>query len=178
MNVNRLIPTLALFLPFITGCVNHAPPAAETAGPWTDSPAFLRVDAMGDQIYTWKPDATGKPAWTLKAPDATFTSTTGVTGKHYAGPAWEASDGSKIVARKVAEKPSADPTAVPWLLLEVTKHEGPTGVLTPATWIQRVNTTGGKAPAAPGTTVGEEKRVPYTAQYLFHGPGTTTRPVK
>ena len=36
------------------------------------------------------------------------------------------------------------------------------------TFIQRVNTTGGIAPAAPGTTVGEEARVPYTAEYFFY----------
>jgi hypothetical protein len=167
------------FLLSLTSCTTHRAPAtsADNPGPWIDSPAFLRVDAKGDQIYTWKPDAAGKPAWVFKAPDATFTGG-GVTGKHYAGPAWETSNGSKVVARKIAERPAPDANAVPWLLLEVTKHEGPTGVLTPATYIQRINTTGGKPPATPGDKVGEEVRVPYTAQYLFHGPGTTTRPAK
>ena len=34
-------------------------------------------------------------------------------------------------------------------------------------FIQRVNTTGGTAPASPGTVVGEEAEVPYTALYRF-----------
>jgi len=37
-----------------------------------------------------------------------------------------------------------------------------------ATFIQRINTVGGNAPAAPGTVVGEEANVPYTAEYLFY----------
>jgi len=36
------------------------------------------------------------------------------------------------------------------------------------TFIQRVNTVGGNAPAAAGTFVGEETRVPYSAEYLFY----------
>jgi hypothetical protein len=34
--------------------------------------------------------------------------------------------------------------------------------------IQRVNTVGGTSPTAPGTTPGEEKQVPYTAEYYFY----------
>jgi hypothetical protein len=31
-----------------------------------------------------------------------------------------------------------------------------------------VNTVGGKAPTDPGSFVGEEARVPYTAEYYFY----------
>jgi hypothetical protein len=36
------------------------------------------------------------------------------------------------------------------------------------TFIQRVNTVGGKAPSHSGDSVGEVVRVPYTAEYFFY----------
>jgi hypothetical protein len=36
------------------------------------------------------------------------------------------------------------------------------------TFIQRVNTVGGKAPADPGDFEGEVVRVPYAAEYYFY----------
>jgi hypothetical protein len=148
--------------------VTPVPAAIEVTGK-----PILTVEAQGVQIYTWKTDASGKSAWVFKAPEATF-SGGGVSGKHYGGPTWEVADGSKVVARKVAEAPSPDPSAVPWLLLEATKHEG-NGALSNVTFIQRINTSGGKAPA---TSAGDELRVNYTATYVFYGPGATTRPTK
>jgi uncharacterized protein (TIGR03118 family) len=35
-------------------------------------------------------------------------------------------------------------------------------------YVQRVNTAGGLAPSAPGAFVGEERQVPYTAEYFFY----------
>ena len=58
-------------------------------------------------------------------------------------------------------------TAIPWLLLGAASTEGP-GVFDHVTFVQRLNTAGGKAPANPGTTVGEEARVAYTAEYYFY----------
>jgi hypothetical protein len=133
-------------------------------------PVIARVHATGFQVYTVQPDAAGKLAWKLKAPDATFHGDHGLSGKHYAGPTWEsASDGSKVVGRKIAEHP-AGTDAIPWLLLEAASHEGQ-GVLSSVTYVQRLNTTGGKAPAAVGAKAGDEARVPYTADYVFFGPG-------
>lgn len=34
--------------------------------------------------------------------------------------------------------------------------------------VQRVNTLGGTAPAGAGSFVGDEARVPYTAEYYFY----------
>jgi hypothetical protein len=45
--------------------------------------------------------------------------------------------------------------------------EGP-GVFAVTTFIQRVNTSGGKAPLTPGSFVGQVARVPYTADYFFY----------
>jgi len=36
------------------------------------------------------------------------------------------------------------------------------------TFVQRVNTVGGKAPGTAGTTVGQVDNVPYTAEYYFY----------
>ena len=43
---------------------------------------------------------------------------------------------------------------------------------TGTTFIQRVNTTGGKAPSTDGAFVGQVARVPYTADYFFYRPST------
>jgi hypothetical protein len=47
----------------------------------------LMVRATGFQIYVCQPDADGKPAWTLKAPDAELFDEQGKSiGKHFGGP--------------------------------------------------------------------------------------------
>lgn len=136
---------------------------------------MLTVHAQGVQIYVLANGPDGKPAWKLKAPDATF-SGPGIEGKHYAGPTWEsATDGSKVVGRKLAEHASPDASAVGWLLLAAKGHEG-SGALSKVTFIQRINTSGGTAPTVDGAKVGDEVKVPYRADYVFYGPGATTRP--
>jgi hypothetical protein len=75
------------------------------------------------------------------------------------------------VGKAAANAPSPDADSIPWLLVKVVSHEG-TGLLTPVSSIQRINTKGGKAPAS-GCDVGhagQEVRVPYSAEYLFFAP--------
>jgi hypothetical protein len=132
---------------------------------------LLQLRAKGDQIYTCKEDA-AQFAWTLKAPDAQLFDKDGKPfGKHFAGPSWEAKDGSRVTGKAVANAPSADADSIPWLLVNIVSHEG-TGVLSRATTIQRLNTKGGKAPASgcDATHSGQEVRVPYSADYLFYAP--------
>jgi hypothetical protein len=129
---------------------------------------LLQVQGKGDQIYSCKEEA-GTFAWGLKAPDAQLFDKDGkLFGKHFAGPSWEASDGSRITGKAVANAPSPDADSIPWLLVTVVGHEGG-GVLSPVTSIQRLNTKGGKAPAAgcDAEHMAKEVRVPYTANYLF-----------
>ena len=155
MNFKPLCVMACALLP-VMGCAG-VPKELDVEGP-----RVATVHATGYQVYTWD------SAWKLKAPDATFTG--GITGKHYVGPTWECtSDGSKVIGHKMREH--ASPTgAIPWLLLDAKGHEGK-GVLAEVTYIQRLKTTGGVAPAAAGTKAGEEARVPYTADYVFFGPG-------
>ena len=128
----------------------------------------LIAHASGFQIYVCRPDAEGKPAWTLKAPDAQLFDQQGkVIGKHFAGPTWQHNDGSEIMGRMVAKVDAPDPKAIPWLLVTVTGHSG-TGVLSRVSSIQRVHTVGGLAPAASECTQsGKEMefKSPYSADY-------------
>jgi len=129
---------------------------------------LLQVHAKGDQIYSCKSEA-AQFTWTLKAPDAQLFDKDGKSfGKHFAGPSWEANDGSRVIGKAVANAPSPDLDSIPWLLVNVISHEG-SGVLSRATTIQRLNTKGGKAPATgcDASHLGQELRVPYSADYLF-----------
>lgn len=123
----------------------------------------FHVYAKGLQIYRWNGSAwIGTPSATLFA-DAGYH---GQVGTHYAGPTWESNSGSTVkAARKDGCTP--DPTAIPWLLLQATSTSGP-GIFSSVTFVQRVNTTGGLPPAAPGTMIDESVEVPYTAEYYFY----------
>jgi hypothetical protein len=132
---------------------------------------LLQVHAKGDQVYACKSDA-AQFAWTLKAPDAQLFDKDGkLFGKHFAGPSWEANDGSRVTGKAVANSPSPDADSIPWLLVTVVSHDG-NGVLSRVTSIQRVNTKGGKAPASgcDASHVGSEVRVAYSADYRFFAP--------
>lgn len=130
------------------------------------SKTAFHVYAIGVQIYRWNGSA-----WTFVAPSANLYADAGFNGKvgfHYGGPTWESNSGSKVIAARVPNTGcTPDPTAVPWLLLETVSTDGP-GIFSHVAYIQRTNTTGGLAPAVPGTAIGEEKRVPYTAEYYFY----------
>jgi hypothetical protein len=132
---------------------------------------FLSVHADGVQIYRCTATTDGA-GWVLTAPRATLRDRKGkAIGTHFAGPTWQAKDGSSVVGRRV-DGVTVDPTAVPWLLLEAASTTaGQKGSqLTQTTYIQRTATVGGLAPAA-GTctaaTVGSTAEVPYTADYHF-----------
>ena len=78
------------------------------------------VAASGVQIYRCDPkkDQPGQYEWVFQAPEAILRGTGGdFLGKHYAGPTWEASDGSKIVGTVQARSDAPDRQAIPWLRL-------------------------------------------------------------
>jgi hypothetical protein len=132
---------------------------------------LVQAHAKGDQVYTCKDDAE-KFMWTLKAPDAQlFDKDNKPFGKHFAGPSWQANDGSKVTGKAVGNAPSPDANSIPWLLVTVVSRDG-NGVLSSVTSIQRINTKGGRAPTSgcDATQVDKEVRVPYTADYRFFAP--------
>jgi hypothetical protein len=148
---------------------------------------FLVGHGVGTQNYVCLPSGAGF-AGSIFTPEATlFANGEKQLTTHFFGPnpdeddvvraAWQHSrDTSTVWARAV--KASSDPTfvaqdAIPWVKLEVKgRRVGPDGgdALTPATFIQRVNTAGGAAPAtgcAVATDVGAKAFVPYEADYFF-----------
>lgn len=132
----------------------------------------LDTHAKGVQIYECqanKDDPT-RFAWVFKAPEAELFDSAGKKiAKHYAGPTWEANDGSKVIGELVARDNGPDPAAVPWLLLDAKSTAG-TGLFGKTRFIQRLHTAGGSAPVqgCRQSQVGAEARVPYTADYLFY----------
>ncbi len=134
---------------------------------------LLKASAKGVQIYVCKA-AESAPRiyeWTLEAPEADLFDEEGQKiGRHYVGPTWQSTDGSKVVGKLRSHVDAPDATAVPWLLLDVKSTEG-TGIFSKVKYIQRVETSGGKAPASgcDADRTGAEMRVDYTATYYMYG---------
>jgi hypothetical protein len=153
-------------------CLKDLPP--ELAVP--DGHRFdFRLKGVGVQIYSCNTITTPTGTsygWVLKAPDADLLFPNGrIAGSHYAGPTWEALDGSTVVGMRLAGV-TVDATAIPWLLLQATAHTG-TGKMANVSYIQRLHTTGGLAPS-PDTcgagNIGALVNVDYTADYVFYRP--------
>jgi tetratricopeptide (TPR) repeat protein len=129
-----------------------------------NSPGVLHARASGDQIYTCDGSE-----WALSGPDAKLFDEAGnQVGSHFAGPTWQWMDGSQVKGKPVANI-TLDAESIPWLLLTATDHAGD-GAMKNVSSIQRLRTSGGKAPASGcGAAHKEEKtRVHYTADYYFY----------
>jgi uncharacterized protein DUF3455 len=134
-----------------------------------------RAAAKGVQIYECQASANspGAYAWKLTGPDAELMDEAGQrVGRHYAGPTWEAADGSKVTGELAQKADAPDGQGVPWLLLKAKSNEG-SGAFGKVTSIQRVDTVGGKAPpgGCEARTAGTKERVPYRATYYFYAGG-------
>jgi hypothetical protein len=154
---------------------------------------FLGTRATGTQNYVCLPTAKRTVAWRFLGPQATlFVEGAGglqqQISTHFlsvnpievtlARPTWQHSiDTSKVWGRVRAS--SADPVyvapgAIPWLLLEAAGTEpGPDGgdFLAQTAFIQRVNTSGGVAPATGCSNddeIGKVALVPYSTDYFFY----------
>ena len=130
---------------------------------------FLVGHAVGVQIYTCNVIADGY-RWDFVAPRASLYGDNGkVLTTHFAGPSWQARDGSLAVGSVVGRAPVAG--TIPWLLLATTVTAGSDGDrLAGTTFIQRIATTGGVTPDAAtcnATAAGTTAEVPYTADYFF-----------
>jgi Protein of unknown function (DUF3455) len=132
----------------------------------------IAAHGIGVQIYECQAGKADPASfsWTLKAPDAHLRYISGKDlGKHYAGPTWEANDGSKVVGDLLAHEDSPAATAIPWLLLRAKQTSG-NGVFSAVQSIQRLHTAGGKAPitGCNQAYAGTEARVAYSADYYFY----------
>jgi len=127
---------------------------------------LFKLQGKGNQIYVCQ-----NAVWVFKAPAARLFDDKGqLAGKHFAGPTWEANDGSQVKGKVSATVASPDKQSVPWLLVTAVSHQG-TGIMAAVETIQRLETQGGKAPAASCDPVMEKKEtpVPYEANYYFYG---------
>jgi hypothetical protein len=142
----------------------NLPAVPDNLKPPGDERLVQKARATGDQIYVC--DGSG---WVFKRPDAKLLSESGEQiGSHFAGPAWESSDGSRVIGRPVANV-TPDPDSIPWLLLTATDHQG-NGVMSHVSSIQRLSTKGGKPPLSgcDPSHKGQETRSHYTAVYYFY----------
>lgn len=131
----------------------------------------LSLSATGVQIYECRNAGEGGRAiWAFVGPEARLFDAAGrEVGYHGAGPFWQVDDGSRVEATVRARADAPVPGAIPWLLLS-TRPAGAPGRLARVASIQRVNTTGGAAPASgcDASRAGQVVRVPYTADYHFY----------
>ena len=166
-------PLVASLVALLASCASAPPPTPPDVPPALQAPAgttmYLETLASGVQIYECARKADSSYEWAFKSPEAVLTDRSGrVLGKHYAGPTWEAPDGSAAVGAVRARDPGPSPTAIPWLLLAA-KSSG-SGLFADAKFVQRVATVGGVAPAGgcAESTIKTQARVPYSATYIFY----------
>lgn len=144
--------------------LSKAPPALDPPAGNVLSAVFA---AKGVQIYQCTAGA-----WAFVEPAASLTGRSWrPAGRHdvihFRGPSWQSTeDGSLVEARAVANSPV--PGSIPELLLQATRNRGD-GVFGSTTYIQRLATKGGVAPA--GACVdGTVTAIPYSAEYRFFSP--------
>jgi hypothetical protein len=147
-----------------------APTVPDALTPPAGNVATAVFKASGVQIY-----GCTDTKWTLIEPAASLTGITldpvkRVTALHFRGPSWESTqDGSLVEGKSPVSAPSATPNSIPQLLVTAATTRGP-GVFGSVTFIQRLATVGGVAPAgACGGTA--TAAVPYRAVYRFFKKG-------
>ena len=165
----------ALAVLLVTGCASYA--AIDNAS----LPEPIRVPAghvstmetvgVGEITYECreKKDMAGAFEWAFVVPVATLMDMQNKTvGKYYGGPTWEANDGSKVTGKQVAIAP-ASPGNIPLQLVKAEPAMGK-GAMTGISYIQRLETKGGVAPAAACgmATKGAKQQVAYQAKYVFY----------
>jgi hypothetical protein len=164
----------------VAACASMAPtmPSYSQAG----LPAALQVPAgnrvaletvgVGDITYqcSARKDMAGQFEWVFVGPDARLMDRGGKqVGKYYGPPAtWEAMDGSRLTATQLAVAPH-QAGSIPLQLVKGNPATG-AGAMQGVTYIQRVATMGGVAPATPcaAGNLGAKQGVKYQADYIFY----------
>lgn len=132
----------------------------------------METVGTGDITYECRAKAgtPGAHEWVFVGPNAKLWDRAGKqVGKYYGPPAtWENMDGSRITATQLAVAP-AGAGSIPLQLVKANPAMG-TGAMTGVTYVQRVATQGGVAPAmacGAGNT-GAKQVVKYQADYIFY----------
>ena len=131
----------------------------------------MQTVGVGDITYECKArkDAAGQFEWTFIGPDAVLNDRSGkAVGKYFGPPAtWESNDGSKVTATQLAVAPAGTGN-IPYQLVKANPATG-SGAMQGVSYIQRVATQGGVAPASmcDASNTGSKQWVPYQADYIF-----------
>ena len=131
----------------------------------------LQTVGAGDITYECraKKEVASQFEWVFVGPDAVLSDRSGkAIGKYFGPPAtWANNDGSKITATQLAVAP-AGPGNIPFQLVKANPATG-SGAMTGVTYIQRVATKGGVAPATAcgASNLGAKEIVKYQADYIF-----------
>ncbi len=131
------------------------------------------LETVGAGLITYecrnKKDMADQLEWAFVGPDAALVDRKGKTvGKYYGPPAtWESSDGSKVTATQLAVAPNGSGN-IPLQLVKANPAVGE-GAMKDITYIQRLDTRGGTAPATACTADNRGQRVTvgYQADYIF-----------
>lgn len=180
--IRTSLTTLALLgaAAALTACGSMSSPAAPAFNQ-SSLPATVQVPAgqriametvgAGDITYECraKKDMPSAFEWVFVGPDAKLMDRSGkVVGRYYGPPAtWESNDGSKVTATQLAVAP-ASAGNIPLQLVKANPATG-MGAMQGVTYIQRVATQGGVAPAVActATNAGQKQVVKYQADYII-----------
>lgn len=143
-------------------------PAGESQKLWTTTDA-------GQITYECreKKDMAGQYEWFFVGPVAKLKDGSGKEIGSYFGPpaTWVSNDGSRVAGKQVAVSPNTTtPGSIPLQLVKADPATG-NGAMQGVSYIQRLKTVGGVAPALPcaAGNMGEKKIVAYAADYVFYG---------
>ena len=134
----------------------------------------METAGTGDITYECRAtaNAPGLHEWVFVGPDARLMDRSGKqVGKYWGPPAtWESTDGSKLTGAQVAVAPNGSGN-IPYQLVKANPAMG-SGAMQGVSYIQRVATRGGTAPAmvCGASSLGQKQAVKYQADYIFYRP--------
>src|SRR5271165_3987132 len=111
---------------------------------------------------------TAERRYVLLGPTALLRGHDGQLTSHYFGPSWQYQDGSVVTGKAIAKEPRAN--TIDQLLVQVIEHDGRPGLFSEVSYIQRLATSGGVAPAQCDPAKDDTLAVPYSAIYRFWAP--------
>lgn len=183
--MHRALPLASVAAVVLLSACASGPMATPRPFDQSSLPAAVQVPAghrvametvgAGDITYECRAKAgmPGQFEWVFVGPEAKLMDRGGkVVGRYFGPPAsWESVDGSRVTATQVAVAP-AMAGSIPLQLVKANPATG-AGAMTGTTYIQRVATQGGVAPAAAcgQANLGAKQVVKYQADYIFYRAG-------
>ncbi|WP_417606496.1 DUF3455 domain-containing protein [Oceanimonas baumannii] len=168
-NINRNItPILASAFLFSSAAWSAVPENVQVPA---GNKVAMETVGVGKITYECRDraDAAGEMAWVFMGPDAVLKDGSDTEVGRYFGPpaTWQATDGSSVTGTQMAVAPGGEGN-IPFQLVKANPAEGK-GAMTGVTYIQRLDTQGGTAPAMScgKDNKGERQIVQYQADYLF-----------